>query len=76
MSKPFAVIKHWTGATIKIDVAAPELGIGTLDIQHDDGLFRVSAGLDENELRVLRDGIDKALVQIASYKNQQRHVHE
>ena len=68
MSKPLAVIKHWTGATMKIDVAAPELGICTLDIQHDDALFRVSVSLDENELRVLRDGIDKALVQIGPYQ--------
>lgn len=68
MGKPLVVIKHWTGATILVNSVAPELGLATLEIRHGDGLFSVSAGLAENELKALRDGIDKALELIAPYQ--------
>jgi hypothetical protein len=68
MIQPLATIKHWTGTNILVTAAAPETGLATLDIRHDDITLSVSLCLNESELLVLRDGADKALALIANSK--------
>ncbi|GIL13725.1 MAG: hypothetical protein BroJett038_24450 [Chloroflexota bacterium] len=68
MIQPLAIIKHWTGTNILVTAAAPETGLATLDIRHDDITLSVSLCLNESELLVLRDGADKALALIANSK--------
>jgi len=68
MPKPLANIKHWSGATILVDASAPELGLATLNVRHDDITLSLTLALNESQLLALRDGADKALALIAKNK--------
>ncbi|MCL4723295.1 MAG: hypothetical protein KJZ90_03390 [Rhodocyclaceae bacterium] len=68
MPRHLTTIKHWTGTNILVTAAAPETGLATIDIRHDDITLSVSLGLNEPELLALRDGIDKALALITKSK--------
>lgn len=68
MPKPLANIEHWSGAKILMESSAPELGLATLNIRHDDITISLTLALDELQLQALRDGADKALALIAASK--------
>ena len=69
MGKPLAQIKHHSGMTLTVESPAPavEFGMATVAVTLDSEL-RVALQLNEAELRKLRDGVDKALAQLAKHR--------